>query len=550
MYGAVNSSIGHVIRLSAILTALNTGITTSAAMLEMYKTPKLKLIEQRTVRNAVCIVNKLLGQKMCIFGVPLSSSFPAPTTVQPVSTQPMITSPTPLSTSHHPVYDYVVDVTSTPCTTGNDDMIDNETSGSAITPNTSSSHCDPRITTEPTEMVQTHLMDYKTKQESSPMENITTNANKTILQNLASNICQRARVKLKRKIISVDPTLSTANPKIITVVPSRPETISVTVDPTVSTIKPKTITVTEKPVCNLVTVSRATIGQGTFVVECPSEQLNLGYTSSTTVDSNVNASERDIVETAISNQEQTTDSSPFSDIGDMIMQPEVVPKQEPEWSQTDDVPIESGISQHASSSTHGEMSHWYSTAHEHGTPGNEASVVATEGVNTDGRKDSNQTTNKLPNACELRSLYGGRMIGGTRAIGGTRGGGDNLNIPNLYAETSNDDFIFQCAPKIRKLLMSQGLSILPSFACQYRLFPPVRHYQRLESSPHTSHPSWAAMQFFDRLQALELGMIVGERGHPLKFRKFNLDEMSESAKDILRRINLSESEFASSYITI
>jgi hypothetical protein len=110
---------------------------------------------------------------------------------------------------------------------------------------------------------------------------------------------------------------------------------------------------------------------------------------------------------------------------------------------------------------------------------------------------------------------------------------------------SDSLFVHICCAKIRKCLLTKGLSITSSYACQYRLFPPVPLTQRT-SSPRTTHPSWAAVKFFERLEALGYGEVTVFRSQSVKFRKKALEEMSEEARNILKyQIGITDEEYRS-----
>ena len=111
-----------------------------------------------------------------------------------------------------------------------------------------------------------------------------------------------------------------------------------------------------------------------------------------------------------------------------------------------------------------------------------------------------------------------------------------------------DDEIFfqQCANKIKKLLLTHGAIVTASYACQYRLFPPVPMDLR-QKSPRTSHPSWAATRFFERLEGLEIGTMHVLRGHSVRFLKETHAKMSDKGKDILKRLRISPEEYEDTF---
>lgn len=111
-----------------------------------------------------------------------------------------------------------------------------------------------------------------------------------------------------------------------------------------------------------------------------------------------------------------------------------------------------------------------------------------------------------------------------------------------------DDGVFfqQCANKIKKLLLTHGAVVTASYACQYRLFPPVPMDLR-QKSPRTSHPSWAASRFFERLEGLEIGTMHVLRGHSVRFRKEPYSKMSDRGKEILKRLRISSDEYEDTF---
>lgn len=98
------------------------------------------------------------------------------------------------------------------------------------------------------------------------------------------------------------------------------------------------------------------------------------------------------------------------------------------------------------------------------------------------------------------------------------------------------------------MLLTKGLFITSSYACQYRLFPPVPLVQRT-SSPRTTHPSWAAVKFFERLETLGFGEVTVFRSQSVKFKKKPLEEMSERARNILKQVGIAEDEYISALTT-
>lgn len=122
---------------------------------------------------------------------------------------------------------------------------------------------------------------------------------------------------------------------------------------------------------------------------------------------------------------------------------------------------------------------------------------------------------------------------------------DRMQSKTCVFTCSDSLFVHICCAKIRKCLLTKGLSITSSYACQYRLFPPVPLTQRT-SSPRTTHPSWAAVKFFERLEALGYGEVTVFRSQSVKFRKKALEEMSEEARNILKyQIGITEEEYRS-----
>lgn len=113
---------------------------------------------------------------------------------------------------------------------------------------------------------------------------------------------------------------------------------------------------------------------------------------------------------------------------------------------------------------------------------------------------------------------------------------------------SDNIFVQICFAKIRKCLLTKGLFITSSYACQYRLFPPVPLVQRT-SSPRTTHPSWAAVKFFERLETLGFGEVTVFRSQSVKFKKKPLEEMSERARNILKQVGIAEDEYISALTT-
>lgn len=113
---------------------------------------------------------------------------------------------------------------------------------------------------------------------------------------------------------------------------------------------------------------------------------------------------------------------------------------------------------------------------------------------------------------------------------------------------SDSIFVQICFAKIRKCLLTKGLLITSSYACQYRLFPPVPLVQRT-SSPRTTHPSWAAVKFFERLETLGFGEVTVFRSQSVKFKKKPLEQMSERARNILRQVGIDEDEYNSALMT-
>lgn len=111
-----------------------------------------------------------------------------------------------------------------------------------------------------------------------------------------------------------------------------------------------------------------------------------------------------------------------------------------------------------------------------------------------------------------------------------------------------DDEVFfqQCANKIKKLLLTHGAIVTASYACQYRLFPPVPMDLR-QKSPRTSHPSWAATRFFERLEGLEIGTMHVLRGHSVRFLKETHAKMSDKGKDVLKRLRISPEEYEDTF---
>lgn len=105
-----------------------------------------------------------------------------------------------------------------------------------------------------------------------------------------------------------------------------------------------------------------------------------------------------------------------------------------------------------------------------------------------------------------------------------------------------ETFIVQCGSKIKKLLLTKGLVVTASYACQYRLFPPVPVDQR-SNSPRTTHPAWAAAKFFEKLGELGVGSMLLFRGHSVKFKKRRLEEMDDRGRSILRRVNITDEEY-------
>lgn len=113
-------------------------------------------------------------------------------------------------------------------------------------------------------------------------------------------------------------------------------------------------------------------------------------------------------------------------------------------------------------------------------------------------------------------------------------------------DTDDEIFFQQCANKIKKLLLTHGAVVTASYACQYRLFPPVPMDLR-QKSPRTSHPSWAASRFFERLEGLEIGSMHVLRGHSVRFRKEPYSKMSERGKEILRRLRVLPDEYEDTF---
>lgn len=111
-----------------------------------------------------------------------------------------------------------------------------------------------------------------------------------------------------------------------------------------------------------------------------------------------------------------------------------------------------------------------------------------------------------------------------------------------------DDEVFfqQCANKIKKLLLTHGAVVTASYACQYRLFPPVPMDMR-QKSPRTSHPSWAASRFFERLEGLEIGTMHVLRGHSVRFLKETYVKMSDRGKDLLKRLRILQEEYEETF---
>ncbi|XP_061196750.1 uncharacterized protein LOC133205025 [Saccostrea echinata] len=125
---------------------------------------------------------------------------------------------------------------------------------------------------------------------------------------------------------------------------------------------------------------------------------------------------------------------------------------------------------------------------------------------------------------------------------------DKTQLKTCVFTCSDSIFVQLCCAKIRKCLLTKGIFITSSYACQYRLFPPVPLVQRT-SSPRTTHPSWAAVKFFERLESLGFGEVTVFRSQSVKFRKKSLEEMSEKARAILRQVGITDEEYRSSLTT-
>ncbi|XP_062597356.1 uncharacterized protein LOC134258782 [Saccostrea cucullata] len=125
---------------------------------------------------------------------------------------------------------------------------------------------------------------------------------------------------------------------------------------------------------------------------------------------------------------------------------------------------------------------------------------------------------------------------------------DKTQLKTCIFTCSDSIFVQLCCAKIRKCLLTKGVFITSSYACQYRLFPPVPLVQRT-SSPRTTHPSWAAVKFFERLESLGFGEVMVFRSQSVKFRKKSLEEMSEKARTILRQVGITDEDFRSSLTT-
>jgi len=126
-----------------------------------------------------------------------------------------------------------------------------------------------------------------------------------------------------------------------------------------------------------------------------------------------------------------------------------------------------------------------------------------------------------------------------------RGSTQGHNTNSLY-KMNDSDFLFQCGSKIRKLLLTTGNVVTASYACQYRLFPPIPVEQRV-GCPRTTHPAWAAAKFFEKLQSLGLGTLLVFRSQSVKFEKKRYNDMSASAKEHLEKIRLSEEDYTRSF---
>ena len=117
--------------------------------------------------------------------------------------------------------------------------------------------------------------------------------------------------------------------------------------------------------------------------------------------------------------------------------------------------------------------------------------------------------------------------------------------PKTCVFTCSDSIFVQiCYAKIRKCLLTKGLYITSSYACQYRLFPPVPLGQRT-SSPRTTHPSWAAVKFFERLENLGFGEVIVFRSQSVKFKKKSLEVMPERTRAILKQIGIADDDYRS-----
>lgn len=123
-----------------------------------------------------------------------------------------------------------------------------------------------------------------------------------------------------------------------------------------------------------------------------------------------------------------------------------------------------------------------------------------------------------------------------------------VNYTSL-SEMSDEEFVKVTAWKLRKLLSCRGLEIPSAWAAQKRLFPPVPKELRTGKS---SHPVWAAIAFFERASRVGFGDVVSytstaKTAPTYTFRKRRFEELSEKPRAILKKIHLSEEEYANSY---
>ncbi|KAK3084983.1 hypothetical protein FSP39_022370 [Pinctada imbricata] len=89
---------------------------------------------------------------------------------------------------------------------------------------------------------------------------------------------------------------------------------------------------------------------------------------------------------------------------------------------------------------------------------------------------------------------------------------------------------------------------------KHKSVPPKRIIERPRvplvqrtSSPRTTHPSWAAIKFFERLEKLGLGEVLVFRSQSIRFQKKSYDEMSEETRVLLRSVGVEEEAYREAF---